>query len=144
MGLHTGEARVGNFGSEEHLQYSMLGDMVNLASRLESLTKEYRVPIIISSTTRARAPEFAAVHLGSATVKGRTDATEIFALVGDETVGRSKTFQQFRDIFSAAVTAYEEGRRDDALSLFKTLKQGETFGLNETIDLFLEAVVSSR
>lgn len=144
MGLHTGEARVGNFGSEEHLQYSMLGDMVNLASRLESLTKEYRVPIIISSATYARAPEFAAVHLGSATVKGRTDATEIFALVGDQAVARSKSFEQFRENFAAAVAAYEEGRRDDALRLFAACRQGETFGLSETIDLFEEAARSVR
>ena len=138
IGLHTAEARVGNFGSEDHLEYSMLGDMVNLTSRLESLTKQYGVPIIMSENTRERIPDFAAVPLGAFTVKGRTDPTVIFALVGDETVAARPSFQSFRKSFEAGVVALEEGEVFAALDHFGACRQGETFGLDTALDLFCE------
>ncbi len=136
IGLHTEEASVGNFGSDDHLEYSMLGDMVNLTSRLESLTKQYRVPIIISSDVWARAPQFAAVPLGSFIVKGRTDPTVIFALIGDEKLAARATFQAFRKIFEAGVTALEGGDGAGALEHFAACAKGETFGLGATLDYF--------
>ncbi len=136
IGLHTAEARVGNFGSEDHLEYSMLGDMVNLTSRLESLTKQYGATIIISEQTRERIPDFAAVPLGAFTVKGRTDPTVIFALVGDEAVAARADFQDFRRSFEAGVVALEDGEVFAALEHFNACRQGETFGLDAALDIF--------
>ncbi|WDI31296.1 adenylate/guanylate cyclase domain-containing protein [Hyphococcus flavus] len=144
IGLHTAEARVGNFGSEDHLEYSMLGDMVNLTSRLESLTKQYGVPIIMSDETRDRIPDFAAVPLGAFTVKGRTDATVIFALVGDETVAARSDFQSFRRSFEAGVVALEEGEAFAALDHFNACRQGNTFGLDAALDIFCERAEAKR
>jgi adenylate cyclase len=98
------------------------------------------VPIIISTATRARTPQFAAVPLGAFVVKGRTDATEIFALVGDEATARSKAFQRLHDNFAAGVAAFSEGRKEDALRNFEACRQGETFGLDGAIDFFLEEI----
>ena len=142
IGLHTAEARVGNFGSEDHLEYSMLGDMVNLTSRLESLTKQYRASIIISEDTWDRAPGFAAVPLGKFTVKGRTDPTVIFALVGDEKVAAIPGFQSFRQDFEAGVVALEDGDFKTALEHFNTCRRSETYGLADTVEYFLERVAS--
>ncbi len=144
IGLHTAEARVGNFGSEDHLEYSMLGDMVNLTSRLESLTKQYGAPIIMSEQTRERIPEFAAVPLGAFTVKGRTDPTVIFALVGDEAVAAKPAFQAFRRSFEAGVVALEDGDAFAALDHFGACRQGDAFGLDAAIDIFTDRAEAMR
>ena len=144
IGLHTAEARVGNFGSEDHLEYSMLGDMVNLTSRLEALTKQYGVPIIMSEHTRERIPDFAAVPLGAFTVKGRSDATVIFALVGDEAVAAKPSFQSFRKSFEAGVVALEDGDAFGALDHFGACRQGETFGLDAALEIFIEHAEKMR
>ncbi|WP_411820248.1 adenylate/guanylate cyclase domain-containing protein [Hyphococcus formosus] len=144
IGLHTAEARVGNFGSEDHLEYSMLGDMVNLTSRLESLTKEYGVPIIMSEDTRNRIPEFAAVPLGTFTVKGRSDPTVIFALIGDETVAEKPSFQSFRQSFESAVIAIDEAEPDLALEHFENCRSGDTFGIDQAIERFCEQARALR
>ncbi len=144
IGLHTAEARVGNFGSEDKLEYSMLGDMVNLTSRLESLTKQYGVPIIISSETRERIADFASVPLGAFTVKGRTDATVIFALVGDETLAAKPAFQRFRHAFESGVIALEEGDAFAAMEHFGECQQGETYGLDLSIQQFLAQAEALR
>ncbi len=137
IGLHTDEAQVGNFGSEDHLEYSMLGDMVNLTSRIEALNKEYAAPIIISGATQARIPAFAVVPLGRFTATGRSEATEIFALAGDEDLARRPAFQTFAETFSAGLTALEAGDGAAARRYFGALQQGDTYGLSGAIEVFL-------
>ncbi|PQA86848.1 CHASE2 domain-containing protein [Hyphococcus luteus] len=144
IGLHVDEARVGNFGSEDKLEYSMLGDMVNLTSRLESLTKQYGVPIIISAEMRQRIPDFAAVPLGAFTVKGRSDPTVIFALAGDEALAASPAFQQFRRAFEAGILALEEGDAYGALEHFGACGQGETYGFDDAIAFFVAKAEAMR
>lgn len=137
IGLHTDEAQVGNFGSEDHLEYSMLGDMVNLTARIEALNKEYAAPIIISAAMQSRIPDFAAVPLGRFVASGRSEATEIFALAGDEVLARRPAFHIFTETFAAGVAALEAGDGDAARRYFSALKRSETFGLGRTIDVFL-------
>lgn len=144
IGLHTAEARVGNFGSEDHLEYSMLGDMVNLTARLESLTKQYGAPIIISEQTRERIPDFACVPLGAFTVKGRSHPTVIFALVGDEIVAAKPAFQSFRRSFEAGVAALEGGDALGALDHFGACRQGGPFGLDAAIEIFVKRAEAMR
>jgi adenylate cyclase len=78
IGLNTGMMCVGNMGSENRRAYTVIGDAVNLGSRLEGLSKHYGVDMVVSESTRKLAPEFAWQELDRARVKGKEQAVAIF------------------------------------------------------------------
>jgi adenylate cyclase len=82
IGINTGDCVVGNMGSSRRFDYSVLGDSVNLASRLEGESKNYGVPLLIGERTAAlSAADFTIAELDSITVKGRTTLSPIFTVL---------------------------------------------------------------
>jgi adenylate cyclase len=81
VGVHTGEATCGVVGAEGRLEYTIIGDTVNLSARLESTTKEKGVPILISDSTAALLGiDYETEPLGDVKVKGKNQSTEVFTV----------------------------------------------------------------
>ena len=107
IGLNTGRCVVGNMGSNLRFDYSVLGDTVNLASRLEGQSKLYGAKIVLGERTAAAVAEtFATIEIDLIRVKGKTEPEAVFALLGDEAVRRSDPFQALTPAHVRMVEAY--------------------------------------
>ena len=92
VGIHTGEATCGVVGAERRLEYTVIGDTVNLAARLESTTKEYAVPILISeATARLLGDKYETRALGEVKVKGKHASTRIFTVLSRDAKAETRT-----------------------------------------------------
>ena len=98
VGINTGVCCVGNMGSQQRFDYSVLGDDVNLASRLEGQSKTYGVEIVVGENTHQKAPAFTYLELDLIRVKGKTKPVRIFALLGEEGLRKEEAFQELADL----------------------------------------------
>jgi adenylate cyclase len=83
IGINSGPGAVGNMGSKQRFAYSVLGDTVNLASRLEGQTKSYGVEILIGEATAAQVEDFAIIELDKIRVKGKQEPVRVYTLLDD-------------------------------------------------------------
>jgi adenylate cyclase len=147
VGLNTGTCVVGNMGSDMRFDYSVFGDSVNLASRLEGQSKEYGFPIIVGSKTAlAVKDKFAILELDFIMVKGKKEPEVIYAIAGREDTAHSGRFQRLRNLtiemlacyrsrdWEGALAAIERGRKTDeanALELLYNLYEARIRGYQE-------------
>ena len=114
IGINSGPCSVGNMGSQQRFAYSALGDTVNLASRLESLTRAYGVEIIVGEDAAAGIEDMALLEIDRVRVKGRSRPLTIYTLLG---AARDAAFEQLAETQARFLAAY---RRQD-WSAAKTL-----------------------
>ena len=114
IGLNLGPCNVGNMGSIRRFDYSILGETVNLASRLEGACKFFGVDIVVSAAVRDAAAEFAWLNLGKVIVKGRRSPTAIFTIVGDAAAAENSEFIEWKRIHDQMLGAYEAREFADA------------------------------
>jgi adenylate cyclase len=140
VGLNTGTCSVGNMGSMQRFDYSALGDNVNLASRLEGMSKQYRVDLVFSEDTRLAAPDFPTLELDLVQVKGRTRPTRIHTVPGDELTG-SEGFAALAERHAAMLAAYRGQRWDEARDLLQQCRELDpTAWMHGYYDLMAERI----
>lgn len=121
IGVNSGLMNVGNMGSEFRLAYTVLGDAVNLAARLESAAKHYRAAIVLSETTRAAVPELACRELDRVRVKGRAQPVTLFEPLGPAEALSDATREELV-LHEQALVAYRAGDWTLAAARFAALQ----------------------
>ncbi len=120
VGLATGEVLSGNIGSENAKSYTVMGDTVNIASRLESLNKQYRTRILINEPTRARIGDlFAVREVDSVTVAGKDESTTLFELFGRADAMEAQLSELFTT-YESGLTCYRQQDWDSAEQHFRS------------------------
>ncbi len=122
VGVNTGLVVAGNLGSDNRLNYSVIGDAVNLCARLESLTRLYSVSNIVSETSKLAAPNFVYRELDIVCVAGKNEPVAIYELLGEEGKVDSAVLAE-ADQFAAALKAYRAQDWQLASSLFSELNR---------------------
>ncbi|MBI2382936.1 MAG: adenylate/guanylate cyclase domain-containing protein [Gammaproteobacteria bacterium] len=142
VGVNSGKMNVGNMGSEFRMAYTVMGDSVNLGSRLEGLTKEYGVPILVSQYTRDLLPsDWAFREVDLVRVKGRHEPVAIYEPMGPKEQ-LDPALRQDLARHRGAMKLYRAQKWDEAEQEFFNLKQSGR--PHHIYDLFLERILFLR
>ena len=146
IGLNTGPCVVGNMGSDFRFNYSVLGDTVNVASRLEARTKDYRIPIVIGEATAQKAKErFATMEIDRIQVKGKTQPETVFTVLGRAELNQDSRFQELRELTTRMLRYYREQDWTKALHTIEPCrKAAEGFGVGALYYMYAQRIEAFR
>lgn len=113
IGINSGETCVGNMGSSSRFDYSVVGDTVNIASRIESETKNFGWPILVSGAIPEAVPDMAFLSVGNLLLKGKSEGIDIHALVGDEKYADTEEFERLRQHHAHLLDALDRGNASE-------------------------------
>ena len=129
VGINTGDAFVGNMGAEQRFDYSIIGDPVNVAARLETATKDFAAPIVVSGWTVQQTTGLRFVDLGEIALKGRRARASAYALHGEDP-GIDDSFAEFLTLHRAVVAAAASGEDPTAaIAAVKDLTFAQPYAL---------------
>ena len=146
IGLNTGPCVVGNMGSDFRFNYSVLGDTVNVASRLEARTKDYRLPLVIGSRTAERAKDkFATMEIDLIQVKGKKQPEAVFTVLGRAELEQDPHCRELRELNAQMLAAYRKQQWDDALALIERCRNAANgIDVSGLYDMYVERIATYR
>jgi len=144
IGLNTGDCVVGNLGSDQRFDYSVLGDAANVASRLEGQTKTYHVDIILGERTAELARRFAMLEIDLIQVVGKTKPVRIFFLFGDEAVAAAEAFSSLETAHDAMMVAYRRRQWTEALDHLEACRAQAPEIVQDVYRLYEERIADLR
>ncbi len=144
IGINTGECVVGNIGSDMRFDYSVLGDSVNLAARLEGQTKSYGVSIIIGSSTAAQVKHaFAVLELDAIQVKGKNEPEVVFTILGKTTDPENETYVAVDKEVTNMLQHYRSQEWKPALKSLKACREiASKLSLDDLFDIYQDRIES--
>jgi len=146
IGLNSGPCVVGNMGSDFRFNYSVLGDTVNLASRLESRTKDYRLPLVIGARTAEGAKaKFATMEIDLIQVKGKKQPETVFTVLGRAEIEEDPRCRDLRALNGQMLACYRKQQWGEALELIdRCRKLADGFDAAGLYDMYAERIEAFR